>query len=144
MWLNGREEYPPVRVGTSIGDVIAGLNMGLGLLAALRNAEKTGQGQFVEISLVDSLVSSIFLEYITYFASGTTPPRTSNDYRAWYPYGCYKAKDGYYVLGIGTTEFFKALMGKVIGREDIAFDPRMETHDSRRQFKDMIDRLIND
>lgn len=143
MWINGREEDPPMRVGTSIGDVIAGLNMAIGLLAAFRSAEKTGQGQFVEVALVDSLVSSIFLEYIDYFTSGKASPRTGNSYRLWYPYGCYKAKDGYYVLGIGTTKFFKALMSDIIGRPDIAQDPQMATHESRRRFKTLIDKLID-
>ena len=103
MWLSGTEGDPPVKVGTSIGDMIAGINLFGGVLAALRKAELTGQGDFVEVSLVDSLISSLQMDYINYLFDGQMPVREGNHYREWSPCGVYKARDGQLIITKNTT-----------------------------------------
>lgn len=144
MWLNGREEDPPMKVGTSIGDIIAGVNLALGVLGALHEAQRTGRGRRVEVSLVDCLVSSVMMDHIGYFHNGELPTRVGNRYREWCPYGGYPAKDGYYALGIGTDAFFKTLAREVLGRPDMAEDPRFSGHSGRVENRDEIESIITE
>ena len=142
MYLNGREGDPPMKVGTSIGDIIAGINLVIGVLAALREADRTGQGRRVEVSLVDALVSSLMMDYVGYHHDGTVPPRVGNNYREWAPYGVYQASDGYYVLGVGTNAFFKTLAADILGRPDMAEDPRYASQPLRVDHREEIDAVI--
>jgi len=144
MWLNGREEDPPMKVGTSIGDIIAGINLVVGVLAALHEAQRTGQGRRVEVSLVDSLVSSVMMDHIGYLFNGEMPLRVGNRYREWCPYGGYQACDGYYALGVGTDAFFQSLARDVLGRPDVAEDPRFANHAGRMKHREEIDRIVTE
>lgn len=144
MYLNGSEEDPPMKVGTSIGDIVAGINLVVGVLAALREADQTGYGRRVEVSLVDSLVSSLMMDYVGYLHDGTVPPRLGNQYREWAPYGVYQASDGYYVLGVGTNAFFKVLATDILGRPDMAENPDYASHPLRVEHREEIDAVIND
>jgi len=131
-----------MKVGTSIGDIIAGINLVIGVLAALREADRTGQGRRVEVSLVDALVSSLMMDYVGYHHDGTVPPRVGNNYREWAPYGVYQASDGYYVLGVGTNAFFKTLAADILGRPDMAEDPRYASQPLRVDHREEIDKVI--
>lgn len=142
MWLNGWEGQPPIKVGTSIGDVIAGIHLVVGILAALRAVERTGEAQSVEVSLVDSLVSSLLMENISYLVDGTVPARIGNNYREWCPCGVYEACDGYYVLGVGTEAFFKALAIEVLQRPEMAEDPRFAGQGQRVKHRQEIDEIL--
>ena len=142
MYLNGREGDPPMKVGTSIGDIIAGINLVIGVLAALREADRTGHGRRVEVSLVDALVSSLMMDYVGYLHDGTVPPRVGNHYREWAPYGVYQASDGYYVLGVGTNAFFKTLAADILDRPDMAEDPRYASQPLRVDHREEIDEVI--
>lgn len=142
MMLNGREGDPPMKVGTSIGDIIAGINLVIGVLAALRDAERTGAGRCVEVSLVDSLVSSLIMDQVQFLHDGTLPARVGNSYREWCPYGGYQATDGYYVLGVGSDPVFKRLAVRVLERPDMAEDPRFATMTDRVEHREELDRVI--
>ena len=131
MWLNGSPEYPPVKVGTSIGDMIAGINLALGVTAALYQAQVTGHGRAVEVSLVDALISTLTMENIGYLVNGTMPERLGNHYREWCPCGVFKASDGYYVLAVGTEAHFKSLAVDVLKMPELVNDPRFGSQDDR-------------
>lgn len=143
MWLSGTEGDPPVKVGTSIGDMIAGINLFGGVLAALRKAELTGQGDFVEVSLVDSLISSLQMDYINYLFDGQMPVREGNHYREWSPCGVYKARDGYYGIGVGSEKIFRRLVTDVLGRPELAEDPRFCSHAARVENRKAFDAYLN-
>ena len=83
----------PTRTGTAMGDVLAGLSVTIGILAALRHRDQTGCGQKVDVALVDSVVAS--LEVITqiYLTDGHIPERIGNRYESTYPYDSFKAND---------------------------------------------------
>ena len=88
----------PTRTGTAMGDVLAGLSVTIGILAALRHRDQTGCGQKVDVALVDSVVAS--LEVITqiYLTDGHIPERIGNRYESTYPYDSFKANDGDVVI----------------------------------------------
>lgn len=141
--LNGDEGMPPIKIGTSMADVIAGLNLAIGILAALHKAQQTGCGCQVETDLVDGLVSAMMMEYISCLYTGTAPTRIGNHYREWSPAGVYQAKDGHYVLAIGRDEDFRRMAADVLHRPDLAADPRCATHTSRVQNRELIDKALD-
>lgn len=142
MYLNGREGDPPMKVGTSIGDIIAGINLVIGVLAALRDAERTGRGRRVEVSLVDSLVSALIMDQVQFLHEGTLPTRVGNNYREWCPYGGYQASDGYYVLGVGSDLVYKRFVTHVLGRPDMAENPDFATMTDRVNHRKELDQVI--
>ena len=142
MYLNGEEDMPPVKIGTSMADIVAGLNLVIGVLAALHRANATGRGCQVETDLVDGLVSAVMLEYVGCLFTGIAPTRIGNNYREWAPSGTYRAKDGYYVLAIGRdAEFYR--LAETIGRPDLADDPRCLTHSLRVKNRELVDTALN-
>ena len=142
MYLNGEADMPPVKIGTSMADIVAGLNLVIGVLAALHKANATGCGCQVETDLVDSLVGAVMLEYVGCLFTGNAPTRIGNNYREWAPSGTYRAKDGYYVLAIGRdAEFYR--LAEMIGRSDLATDPRCLTHSVRTQNRELVDTALN-
>jgi crotonobetainyl-CoA:carnitine CoA-transferase CaiB-like acyl-CoA transferase len=143
MWLNGWEEDPPIKVGTSIADVTAGLNLVIGVLAALREAERTGEGRFVEVSLIDSLVSLMIVDNQEYLFNGILPERIGNNNRKWAPYGVYRASNGYFAIGVGSDEFFQRLALDIFNRPDMAADPRFASHTARVEHRELIDDVLN-
>lgn len=142
MYLTGFPDGAPVRVGSSFGDTTAGVNAVLAILAALYCRNITGQGQMVEVSLVDSLISLSTQDYIRYFAAGEVPVRMGNIYKTWTPYGTYQASDGYYNLGCGTDKHF-AQFTKLIGKPELSEDPRFLHHRERVEHRQELDEIIN-
>ena len=141
--MNGEEGAPPVKVGTSIGDVIAGMNLTIGVLAALREAERTGEAQRVEVALVDALISALLMDHVKYLHNGEIPVRTGNQYREWSPYGLYPAKDGYYALGVGSELFYQALVRDVLERPELLEDERCASHNNRIHNRDLTEEHLN-
>lgn len=143
MYLTGQADSEPTRVGSSIGDTVAGINIVVAILSALYARNTTGKGQMVETSLVDSLISLSTQDYIQYFIAGTVPKRMGNIYRAWAPYGTYAAKDGHYNLGVGTEAHFR-IFADAIGKPEMAEDERFLTHADRVKNRKEMDDIINE
>jgi formyl-CoA transferase len=95
-WPNG----PPTRSGTAIGDVLSSLFCCIGILSALNIREKTGRGQMVDVSLVDSVYAALENIPQIYFTQGQIPERIGNRYEFIYPYDTFKAKDGWVVIAV--------------------------------------------
>ena len=111
MSTTGWPDSGPTRSGTAIGDVLGGLSVAVGVLAAYIHKKETGQGQKVDVALVDSVVSSLEIINQIYLSSGRIPQRIGNRYEASYPYDSFKAKDGDLVIGCGNDKLFGFLAG---------------------------------
>jgi len=142
MMINGKENDPPMKIGTSMADILAGINLVVGVLAGLHKAETTGEGCFVETSLVDSLVSAMTMEHINYFYHGETPRRIGNDYREWCPAGAFQAQDGWFVLATGSEKSFRSLAA-CMEQTDWLEDDTLATHAARVQRRCEINDAIN-
>lgn len=142
--MNGEDGKAPVKVGTSIGDVIAGMNLAIGVIAALRSAGQTGEAQHVEVSLVDAMISSLMMDNIKYLFNGELTPRTGNQYREWSPYGLYPAKDGYYALGIGSEQFYRSLVCDILRHPELLEDERCKTHNERIHNRSVTEDILNE
>lgn len=99
----------PTRTGTAMGDVLAGLSLTIGVLAAINSKRNTGVGQKVDVALVDSVVSSLEIINQIYLVEGRNPERIGNRYESVYPYDSFKCKDGSMVIGCGNDKLWGKL-----------------------------------
>ena len=142
--LTGEPGRTPVRCGVSIGDSLAAMHGLFGVLAALRHAERTGEGQVVDVALYESvfnLMESLLPEYteagIVREATGSTLPGIA-------PTNAYRCGDGTLILVAGNGDrIFRDLM-RLIGREDLAEDPALARNDGRAERADELDRVIGE
>lgn len=120
----------PTRTGTPMGDVLGGLSLAIGVLAALNNKSRTGEGEKVDVSLVDSVVSAMMNINMIYFTEGRIPQRIGNRYESTYPYDSFKTKDGDVIIGAGNDKLYQ-LLCKEMGSEDLITDARFVTVSDR-------------
>jgi formyl-CoA transferase len=126
MSITGATGGEPTRSGNAMGDILGGMNMVMGVLLALFAREKTGVGQRVDVSLVDSVVASLENAYIRFFDSGNIPVRSGNAYASIAPYDTYHAKDGFVIIACGNQKLYEKFC-KLIDREDMITDERFLT-----------------
>ncbi len=130
MSTTGWPDSEPTRSGTAIADVLGGMGITIGVLAAYLNRMETGLGQKVDVALVDSVVSSLEIINQIYLAVGRVPQRIGNRYEASYPYDSFKAKDGQLVIGCGNDKLFE-LLANVMGRPELCEDERFCSNPKR-------------
>jgi len=124
--VNGPSDGPPMRVPVAISDVSSGMFAAFGVLAALAHRERTGQGQQVDLSLVDSVLAMQVYEAAHYFTLGTNPERLGQGHRGGSPYQIFPTKDGYIALGAGSQKFWEAT-ARVLGQPELPADARFKT-----------------
>ena len=141
MSITGDADGPPMKVGVGIADVTTGLYATIGILAALRHRDATGEGQHVDAALLDTQVSWLVNEATNYFVSGERPVRRGNAHPNIVPYRVYAASDGHVVLAVGNDAQFRRWC-EIAGRPDLADDPRFATNAARIANRDAIDAAI--
>lgn len=120
----------PTRTGTAMADVLAGLSMTIGVLAALRKKEVTGLGDKVDVALVDSVVSSLEIINQIYLTSGRNPERIGNRYESVYPYDTFDTADGSMVIACGNDKLWKILCN-VMESPELIEDERFDVNPKR-------------
>lgn len=130
MSITGPEDGPPYKVGVAISDVFAGLFAATSILAAVRHSERTGQGQSIDVSLLDAQIAALVNVASNFLVSGQTPPRFGNQHPNIVPYQTFSASDGEFVVAVGNDGQFARLCA-VIGRPDLRDDPRCATNPAR-------------
>lgn len=128
--LTGFKETNPVKVGPSVADHVAGIYLSVGVLMALYNREKTGQGQLVDVSMVDTIFSLLENALVNYTVGGFIPERNGNVDPSIAPFDIYDCKDGFIALGVGNDRLFQKFC-VAIGHEELLEDPRYETNNLR-------------
>ena len=144
MAVTGTDGGEPNRVGTSISDVAAGMNAVIGILAALHARELTGEGQCVDIALLDSVLALMPSENMRYFVSGRLVPRLGNRYMGNAPYGSFKAKDSYFNLACGSEKLFRKFVTDVLKRPELAEDVRYCIMARRSDHYPEIKKIVED
>lgn len=119
MSITGEGDGSPMKVGVAIADVLTGLYTVIAILAALHHREKTGEGQEIDISLLDCQVSSLINVASNYLCSGINPKRLGNQHPNIVPYQVFSVKDGELVVAVGNDEQFRRFAA-VIGRPELA------------------------
>lgn len=144
MSLTGVEGGGPLRTGSAIGDLVAGQNLTIGILAALNAREITGKGQRVDIALVDGLVSFLENNTLRYQVNGVQPERMGNRYPSAAPYDSFKAKDGEFVIGCGNNKLFSLLCTKVLNKPELAEEEAYSMPASRIEHQAELKKIIED
>jgi formyl-CoA transferase len=140
--VTGFPGRPPVRPNLSIGDTIASLHGVMGALLALREAEKSGKGQVVDVALYESVFNCSESLLPEYDAGGYVRERSGSTLPGIAPSNLYPCKDGTYVLIAGNADsLYRRLMG-AIGREDLRDDPALARNDGRAAQMERIDDAI--
>ena len=140
MDVTGHPDGPPTRVGIAITDYLAGLYAHQGILLALLDREKTGKGQFVDIALLDCMVSVLQLPAGMLLA-GKTPTRMGNEHPSIYPYAPLPVKDGVIIIALGNPRLWERFCD-TIDRPDLAMDPRFATNNDRLDNRDALRREL--
>ena len=130
MSVTGPGVGEPTKVGVALVDVVTGLHATIGVLAALRHRELTGEGQRVEVNLLSSLLSALVNQSSGYVAAGVVPGILGNRHPSIAPYETVPAADRPFVLAVGNDAQFQAL-ASALERPDLAADPRFATNPDR-------------
>ncbi|RMH58512.1 MAG: CoA transferase [Candidatus Hydrogenedentota bacterium] len=137
MSLTGEPDGPPMKVGTSIADILSGIYAAQGILLALYHRERTGRGQLVDVSMLDGQVSLLTYQAGIYFAEGVSPTRKGNQHPTICPYETFRAADGYFNLAVGNDKLWSIFCG-VIHRRDLEEDERFRTNPDRVRNRDLL------
>jgi CoA:oxalate CoA-transferase len=143
MSLTGEPGRPSVRMGIPVGDLAGGSNCVTAIAAALYRRERTGEGCFLAVSLLDSLVG--LLTYITqmYEATGAIPPPAGSGHQVVFPYGVVDTADQPLVLAIFVEKFWGQLC-KAIDREAWIDDPRFARNDDRVAHREVLEPALRE
>jgi len=137
MSITGPVDGPPCKVGVAIVDITAGMFASHAILAALHYREKTGRGQYIDVSLLDSQIGWLANISQNYLVSGNTPKRFGNAHPNIVPYEVFQTLDGYLALGIGNDRQYKRFC-EIADRNDLWQDPRFKTNPDRVQNREIL------
>lgn len=132
----------PTRVGIAIADLVGGLYGAQGILTALIAREKTGEGQHVDIALLDSLVSLLSYQAGIYIATGESPTRKGNRHPLSTPYEDFATEDGRVIIAAGNQRLWETLCTKVLMQPDLIKDPRFLTMADRNANEPALKQII--
>ena len=130
MDITGAPDGPPMKVGTSVADLVTGLYAVQGILAALVERDRTGRGRRVEVAMLDALASLLTFNAGMYFATGASPTRRGNAHPTIYPYEPFETSDGWLNVGVANDKFW-ALFCAAIEAPHLRDDPRYASAPSR-------------
>jgi CoA:oxalate CoA-transferase len=143
MSITGEPGRPPVRSGIAVADIGAGIISALGIVAALHERERTGVGEKVETSLLESHMSMLVYEAAYYLVSGVVPGPLGSGHRSISAYGAFKTKDDYIALanpeGYNIERLYRA-----IGRPELINDPRFNTPEKRSENREPLTRILEE
>ena len=144
MSLTGEVDGRPVRAGIPIGDVCAGIYAVNGILAAVYERERSGMGQFIDISMLDVQVSMLTYHAAFYFMSGIIPGPQGRAHRAIPTYSCFVARDGMDILITANTPKMWTDLCEVLDKPELASDPRFESKDLRLKNEKELVAILNE
>lgn len=142
MSFTGDPEGPPMKVGVAIVDITTGMFACSAILAALRHREKTGQGQYIDMALLDSVVAWLANVGSNYLVSGELPKRYGNAHPNIVPYQPFLTRDNTYIaLAVGNDQQWQKFC-QLAGLDDLAHDPRFTTNPERVKNRDTLIPLV--
>ena len=128
--VTGEEDGSPAKAGVPLSDLAAGLFGAYGILCALEYRERTGEGQFVDTSLLEAAMALTVWESTEYWTTGRTPKALGSAHRLAAPYQALRASDGWFTVGANNDKLFDGFC-RAIGRPDLPADPRFSARDRR-------------
>lgn len=142
-YLSGYPDRPPVSPGTpTVPDYLAGVFAAVGALVALRHAERTGQGQVVDVGLYEPVLRVLDDAIAVYGGTGHVRERIGSGTESAVPHNHYRARDGRFIAVACTNDRMFARLLRALGRADLTGDPRMTTTAARLTHRDEVDALV--
>jgi len=142
MSLTGDADGQPTKVGVGIADVMCGMYATIGILAALRHFERTGEGQHIDVALVDTQMAWLINEGTNFLTSGKLPQRHGNGHPNIVPYSVFAASDGHVIVAVGNDAQFRRFCD-FIDLPDLADDPKYATNVARIENRTKLTDLIS-
>jgi crotonobetainyl-CoA:carnitine CoA-transferase CaiB-like acyl-CoA transferase len=130
MSITGESDGLPMKTGVAVADLFTGIYSVIAILAALRHAEATGQGQHIDMSLLDTQAAVLANQNMNYLATGISPKRIGNENPNIVPYEVIAASDGHIILAVGNDGQFQRAC-KILGLDALPADPRFATNEAR-------------
>ncbi len=145
MSITGEPGGRPVRPGISLGDIAAGLFTAIGILAALHERDRSGQGQMLDISMLDCQVAILENAFVRYFATGQVPGPLGTRHPSTTPFQAFPTKDGWIVIALswGVENQWELLLA-ALGLPELIDDPRFETPGLRTQHHAELEPILNE
>ncbi|OJU20003.1 MULTISPECIES: CaiB/BaiF CoA-transferase family protein [unclassified Sphingomonas] len=143
MSITGEEHGGPLRAGVAMADLSTGMYATVSILAALRHAERTGEGQQIDVSLLDTQIAMLANQGSNWLVGGVNPGRLGNRHPTVVPYKTFEVADGVIIIAIGNDSQFRAFCHEM-GRPDLAADPRFTTGRDRLINRDAIEAAVQD
>ena len=141
MGATGEAGAAPMRQGIVVGDIMAPLMGVIGILAALRERDRSALGQHVDASMLDALTSLVAAEHFDALAKCGVPTRTGNSLARMAPFGAFRTRTAYVAICAPSDAFMRAL-AQVMGRDDLMDDPRFATRHARTDHREELDQII--
>ena len=143
MAITGQPDGPPTKHGMSIADLTAAMWAAVGILTALYERERSGRGQYMDVSLLDSQIS--WLTYVagSYFATGQEPRRLGSAHPTIAPYQPFPTRDGYIMLAVGNDSLWRRFC-EAAGVPELASDPRFMTNADRVRRRDELVAVLDE
>lgn len=143
MSITGEPDGQPMKVGVGVADVVCGLYAGNAILAAIRHRDQTGEGQHIDISLVDTQVSWLVNAGTNFLSTNKLPSRLGNQHPNIVPYQLFAVADGHVVVAVGNDAQYRRFC-EVILRPDLAELPQFRTNDGRIANRETLISLISE
>ncbi len=137
MSITGEPDGEPMKVGVAVADVVCGLYAAAAILAALRHRDETGQGQHIDLGLLDTQVAWLVNQGMNYLVSGKPPGRLGNAHPNIVPYQVFAASDGYVIIAVGNDGQFRKFAG-CLGMPALGEDPDYATNAARVRNRDKL------
>lgn len=141
MGITGPAADQPLKIGPGVGDTVPALMLAFGILAAVRHAERSGQGQFLDISMIDGVLALCERLVHQYSYAGEVAGPEGNGHPLLCPFGLFRAADGWVAIGCPTDKFWVEL-ATAIGRPELAVDPGWATNAARLARRGEVTSLI--
>lgn len=142
MSLNGVPDGEPMKDGVAIADLFTGLYAVSGILAAIHQRDRTGEGAYIDMALLDSQVAVLAYQAMNYLVSGVPPIRRGNAHPNIVPYQVYPASDRYMIIAVGNDGQFARLCA-VLGAPELADDPDYRKNEARVHNRDALNERLN-
>ena len=143
MSVTGQPNTEPTRVGTSIGDITAGLFTAIGINAALYDRQKTGKGTFIDVSMLDCQIAILENAIARYLAKNEIPEPMGSRHPSITPFEAFKTKDSYIIIAAGNDKLFKNLCN-VLQIQEISTDERFSTNSLRSENVDQLKKILEE
>lgn len=139
--MNGEPDGLPTKLGIPLGDLVGGINGPIGILSALYERERTGEGRHIDISLMDGLMGMLgYIAQLSFF--GRDPQRVGSQHPNLVPYGIFPAKDGSIVVACLTPSFWSRVC-RSIDRPELCDDTRYDTLEKRRDAREEVNAIVS-